>query len=261
MADPEQPRIIRFGSFEVDKLTGELRKNGSRVKLQQQPLQILLVLLQRRGDIVTREELRQQLWPTDTFVDFDHSLNAAVKRLRDALGESADSPVFIETLARRGYRFTVPINGAGIKGENVAGTSTIAPEKGIKGRARRWALLGVSVVVLGVALVWVARMTVMRSSPSPKPTITEHKLTANSAENPIDGAAISPDGNSLAYSDATGLYLKLIRSGETHEIAVPGSSGHLEGWLPDGAHVLVSAGGNSRPLEGFDCWRRSTENR
>ncbi len=108
MSDPDQPRIIRFGSFEVDKRTGELRKKGSLVKLQQQPLQILLALLQRRGDIVTREELRQQLWPEDTFVDFDHGLNAAVKRLREALGESADSPVFIETLARRGYRFTVP---------------------------------------------------------------------------------------------------------------------------------------------------------
>ena len=237
MADPEQPRIIRFGSFEVDKRTGELRKNGSRVKLQQQPLQILLVLLRRRGDIVTREELRQQLWPKDTFVDFDHGLNAAVKRLREALGESADSPVFIETLARRGYRFTVPIEGA----ENVAVASTIAPDRDGKGRARRWALLGgVSVVALGAALVWAVRVLVTRSSPSSKPTITERKLTANSAENPIDGAAISPDGIYLAYSDATGLYLKLIRSGETHKITVAGGSGHLQGWLPDGAHVLVS---------------------
>ena len=118
MTDFDQPRIVRFGTFEVDKLTGELRKKGSRVKLQQQPLQILLMLLQRRGDIVTREELREQLWPKDTFVDFDHGLNAAVKRLREALGESADSPVFIETLARRGYRFTVPIGG----GDSVAGS-------------------------------------------------------------------------------------------------------------------------------------------
>ena len=249
MADPEQPRIIRFGSFEVDKRTGELRKNGSRVKLQQQPLQILLVLLRRRGDIVTREELRQQLWPKDTFVDFDHGLNAAVKRLREALGESADSPVFIETLARRGYRFAVPIEGA----ENVAVASTIAPDRDGKGRARRWALLGgVSVVALGAALVWAVRVLVTRSSPSSKPTITERKLTANSAENPIDGAAISPDGIYLAYSDATGLYLKLIRSGETHKITVAGGSGHLEGWLPDGAHVLVSRA--ERPGETLFLW-------
>jgi len=237
MADPDQPRIIRFGSFEVDKRTGELRKNGSRVKLQQQPLQILLVLLQSRGDIVTREELRHQLWPNDTFVDFDHSLNAAVKRLREALGESADSPVFIETLARRGYRFAVPIDGA----ENRAGTSIIAPENGGKGRVHRSALLAVAVVALAAALVWFVRISVTRSSPSSKPTITERKLTANSAENPVEGAAISPDGIYLAYTDTTGLYLKLIRSGETHGIAAPGGfSGHLEGWLPDGAHVLVS---------------------
>ncbi len=238
MADPDQPRIIRFGSFEVDKRTGELRKYGSRVKLQQQPLQILLVLLQRSGDIVTREELRQQLWPKDTFVDFDHSLNAAVKRLREAIGESADNPVFIETLARRGYRFTVPIEEA----KNGAGIGAAVAEKRAQDRPRRWALVGMSVVVAAAALVWVARTSVTRSSaPSSKPAIAERKLTANSAENPIDGAAISPDGTYLAYSDSTGLYLRLIRSGEIHKIALPnGFSAHLEGWLPDGAHVLVS---------------------
>ena len=236
MADFDQPRIVRFGSFEVDKLTGELRKKGSLVKLQQQPLQILLVLLARRGDIVTREELRQQLWPKDTFVDFDHGLNAAVKRLREALGESADSPVFIETLARRGYRFAVPIGGP----ESMPGTSIIAAERGGKGRTRRWALLGISVIALSAVLVWAVRISKTRPTPSSKPTITERKLTANSAENPVDGAAISPDGVYLAYSDATGLYLKLIQSGETHKIAVQGGSGHVEGWLPDGAHVLVS---------------------
>lgn len=173
MADSDQPRIVRFGSFEVDKLTGELRKKGSRVKLQQQPFQILLMLLQRKGDIVTREELRQRLWPEDTFVDFDHGLNAAVKRLREALGESADSPVFIETLARRGYRFAVPIGGT----DSVAGTSIIAAERGGNGRTRRWAFLSVVAVAMGAAFVWAVRMSVTRSSPSPKPTITERKLS------------------------------------------------------------------------------------
>src|SRR5437660_10743146 len=107
MSDPDQPRIIRFGSFEVDKRTGELRKKGSLVKLQQQPLQILLALLQRRDDIVTRDELRQQLFPKDTFVDFDHGLNAAVKRLHAATHDSADSPAYIELMASRGYYITV----------------------------------------------------------------------------------------------------------------------------------------------------------
>jgi TolB-like protein/DNA-binding winged helix-turn-helix (wHTH) protein/Flp pilus assembly protein TadD len=104
-----QSRTIRFGLFEVDLRAGELRRNGAKIKLQEQPFRFLVILLQHPGEIVTREELREQLWPVDTFVDFDHSLNAAVKRLRDALGESAESPVYIETLARRGYRFIQPI--------------------------------------------------------------------------------------------------------------------------------------------------------
>jgi Tol biopolymer transport system component/DNA-binding winged helix-turn-helix (wHTH) protein len=231
------PQVLQFGAFQVDLRAGELRKNGVKLKLQEQPFRVLCLLLEHPGELISREELRNRLWPADTFVDFDHGLNAAIKRLRDALGESADTPVFIETLARRGYRFTVPIDGA----ESRAETSSIAPERGGKGRARRWAILGVSVVALGAALIWVVRISVMRSSPSSEPTITERKLTANSAENLIDGAAISPDGIYLAYSDASGLYLKLIRSGETYKIAVPGDfSGRLEGWFPDGAHVLVS---------------------
>src|ERR1700731_3837142 len=121
-------RVIRFSTFEVNLHTGELRQRGQRVKLQEQPLQVLAALLERPGELVTREELRTKLWPADTFVDFDHSLNAAIKRLRDALGESADTPIFIETLARRGYRFTVPINGS----ESGADAGTIAPERGRK---------------------------------------------------------------------------------------------------------------------------------
>jgi DNA-binding winged helix-turn-helix (wHTH) protein len=84
--------------------------NGSRVRLQDQPFQILISLLERPGEVITREELRSRLWPADTFVDFDHSLNAAVRRLRDALGDSADTPRFVETVARRGYRFIAPIS-------------------------------------------------------------------------------------------------------------------------------------------------------
>jgi TolB-like protein/DNA-binding winged helix-turn-helix (wHTH) protein len=103
--ETQQGRVIRFGIFQVDPRAGELWKKGLRVRLQDQPLQILLALLEKPGDVVTREELRAKLWPTDTFVDFDHGLNAAVKRLRDALDDSAESPRFIETLPRRGYRF------------------------------------------------------------------------------------------------------------------------------------------------------------
>jgi len=104
MSDNSSSRIIRFSTFEVNMHTGELRQRGQKVKLQEQPLQVLAALLERPGELVTREELRRKLWPVDTFVDFEHSLNAAIKRLRDALGESAETPIFIETLARRGYR-------------------------------------------------------------------------------------------------------------------------------------------------------------
>jgi cholera toxin transcriptional activator len=106
-------RIVRFGVFELDLAAGELRKNGTKLRLQEQPFQVLALLLERAGDVVTREELRQKLWPADTFVDFDHGLNTAVNKLREVLGDSASSPRFIETLARRGYRFIAPAQNGG----------------------------------------------------------------------------------------------------------------------------------------------------
>src|SRR5882762_1129512 len=112
MSANSSSRIVRFSTFEVNFQTGELRQQGHRVRLQEQPLQVLTALLERPGQMVTREELRSRLWSADTFVDFDHSLNAAIKRLRDALGDSAEAPIFIETLARRGYRFIAPVNGS-----------------------------------------------------------------------------------------------------------------------------------------------------
>ena len=103
---------VRFGAFELDLRAGELRKQGVKVKLQEQPFQILAMLLERPGEVVTREELRKRLWPSDTFVDFDHSLNKAVNKLREALGDSAENPRFIETLAKRGYRFIKDLQGS-----------------------------------------------------------------------------------------------------------------------------------------------------
>lgn len=101
-------RVVRFGAFEADLRSGELRKDGTRIRLQEQPFQILQALLERPGEVVTREELRLKLWPADTYVDFDHGLNNAIKRLREALNDSAENPKFIETLSRRGYRFIGP---------------------------------------------------------------------------------------------------------------------------------------------------------
>src|SRR5271157_5052175 len=102
----------RFGTFVLDPHSGELRRNGAKLKLQEQPLQVLLKLLEKPGNLVTREELHSTLWSADTFVDFDTGLNSAIKRLREALGDSADVPRFIETVPRRGYRFIGPLNGA-----------------------------------------------------------------------------------------------------------------------------------------------------
>jgi DNA-binding winged helix-turn-helix (wHTH) protein len=106
-----ESRLVRFAVFEVDLAAGELRKNGARLRLQEQPFQVLAVLLENAGRVVTREDLRQKIWPADTFVDFDHSLNTAVNKIRDVLGDSAPSPRFVETLPRRGYRFIAPVNG------------------------------------------------------------------------------------------------------------------------------------------------------
>ena len=102
-------RIARFGVFELDLSAGELRKSGVKMRLQGQPFQVLALLLERAGEVVTREELQQKLWPSDTFVDFDHSLNTAINKVREALGDSASSPRYVETLARRGYRFIAPV--------------------------------------------------------------------------------------------------------------------------------------------------------
>src|SRR5579864_8951748 len=99
------PQMLRFGVYELDVRSGELRKDGRKLRLQGQPLQVLAVLLKRPGELVTREELRAEIWPADTFVDFDHSLHNAIARIRETLGDSSDAPRFIETLPRRGYRF------------------------------------------------------------------------------------------------------------------------------------------------------------
>jgi DNA-binding winged helix-turn-helix (wHTH) protein/Tol biopolymer transport system component len=223
--------LIRFGTFELNLQSGELRNRGQKVRLQEQPLRVLARLLERPGEIVTREELRNELWPADTFVDFDHGLNAAIKRLRDALGESADAPVFIETLARRGYRFIAPINGSSA----LSGIETAAAERKSFSLIHRVAIASLAPTIVAVALWAVWRL------PSRRTDTIERKLTSNSTENSVSSADISPDGKYLAYSDNTGIYVKLIRTGETHSIPLPPNfSGHVDNWFPDSSHLLVS---------------------
>jgi TolB-like protein/DNA-binding winged helix-turn-helix (wHTH) protein len=158
--------VVRFGLFELDLKAGQLGKNGTKIRLPQQPLQLLSALLEHPGKIVTREELRQRLWPSDVFVDFDHGLNKSIQKLRDALGDSADSPRYIETIPRVGYRFIAPVNGdtRPPEPEQESSGSTPGmprdspahpPATAILGsRSAQWSLLAACVVLLAIAAGW-----------------------------------------------------------------------------------------------------------
>jgi Tol biopolymer transport system component/DNA-binding winged helix-turn-helix (wHTH) protein len=249
------PRVLRFGIFELDVRAGELRKNGTKLKLQEQPFQVLCALLDQPGELVTREELRNRLWPVDTFVDFDHSLNAAIKRLRDALGESADTPIFIETLARRGYRFigNVEITTAtppalsdleGLKPDTETARipTKVSPTSASGPWARKWQFVGATlaiVVVASMAVGWLLWRQASRSKLSQAP-VTLQRLTTNSTVNRIFASAISPDGKYLAYSDKTGVYLRLLSTGELHPLLPKSSDVMFLGWFPNSSQLLAS---------------------
>ena len=137
-ADHQVSGRLCFGIFEVDLRAGELRKRGLRVRLQQQPFQVLAMLLEHHGQVVGREDLQKKLWPADTFVDFDHGLNKAINKIREALGDSADSPRFVETVARRGYRFIADVRVADVaparSPELAAELAASQPRRAQKGR-------------------------------------------------------------------------------------------------------------------------------
>jgi DNA-binding winged helix-turn-helix (wHTH) protein len=116
MTDSASARRFRFGAFEVEAATGELRRQGIRIRLSAQPFQVLCMLLERPGEVLTREEISRQLWPDGTFVDYEHGVNSAVNRIREAIGDTASSPRFVETLARRGYRFVAPVERIALSG-------------------------------------------------------------------------------------------------------------------------------------------------
>ena len=155
--------VVRFATFQVDLRSGELRKQGVKIKLQEQPFRVLTVLLQKAGEVVTREELRYQNWPPDTFVDFENSLNTAINKLRDALGDSADNPRFIETLPRRGYRFIAPvISDQQEKSSVQAKEPKVGDEQpGKNPRTRRWL---VPAVVTVFALLTLAYVSIRRGA-------------------------------------------------------------------------------------------------
>src|SRR5215472_12048377 len=153
-------QILRFGPYQLDTECGQLRKNGLGLKLQGQPVQILEILLETPGQLVTREEIRQRLWSSDTFVDFDHSLNTAIKRLRQALGDEADAPQYIETLPKRGYRFIGEVNHAEPKDE--PDTPLAEPAQSQQPvsdkRRRRWRT---ALATFAVALLTIAALAVV----------------------------------------------------------------------------------------------------
>jgi DNA-binding winged helix-turn-helix (wHTH) protein len=141
MAGSSNPQIVRFGAFEVDLGDESLHKNGVRIRAQGKPLQILILLLEHAGDVVTRDDLRQRLWPEGTFVDFEHGLNTAVKKLREALGDDPDNPRFVQTVPRQGYRFIAPVQLAGSSGSP---QSTLQTQRAYRRRisqCQRWSSL------------------------------------------------------------------------------------------------------------------------
>jgi serine/threonine-protein kinase len=260
-------RPIRFGVFEVDLPTGELRKLGLRIKLRDQPFQILQLLLARPGEVVSRDELQKQLWPADTFVDFDRGLNKAVNHLRDALGDSAESPRFIETLPKRGYRFIAPVDAGHLNGHPLEPTLETQPPRereGTRGLRRKlwaglpWVIAGLSsvVAVISGALLWRATLPadrpMMRFSVDLGPEAVRGRADSGELFNPI----ISPDGTRLVFpaKAADGSeQLAMRRLDQSNVTIFAGTEGAFDPFFsPDGQWIGFFAGKKLKkiPLQG-----------
>ena len=228
--------IFRFGPFEADLETGELRKEGARVSLQVQPFQVLAFLLNHAGKLVTRDQLRSQIWPQDTFVDFDHALNTAITKIRLALGDNAERPTFIETLPRRGYRFI---------GE-VQTTDSNAPrpddaKAGIGRRKALWIAVGVGAVLSAAALF------IYRAQKSTTPAKLR-SLTRLTFDDGLQiGATWSPDGRFLAYSsDRRGkfdVWVRQVSGGDPIQVTGGPSNNWQPAWSPDGKYIAYRSEG------------------
>jgi Tol biopolymer transport system component/DNA-binding winged helix-turn-helix (wHTH) protein len=225
------PRVLRFGTFEVDIPARELRKNGIKLRLQEQPLQVLCMLIEHSGEVVTREELRKRLWPADTFVDFDHGLNAAIKRLRDALGDSAENPRFVETVTRRGYRFM------GIS-ETPEATPSVRPRRWRRLFTKTIAVLG-GLTVCALALFLLYYRHGLRSNAG-HPAITPVVTNVGEKYTP----SLSPDGQHLAFAWNGGagprfsLYVKTVGTEDSLRLTKQTSSIDFNPvWSPDGRYI------------------------
>ena len=239
------PRVIRFGVFEVDLRSGELRKSGLRIKLQEQPFQILAMLLEHPGEVVTREELVKRLWSADTFVDFEHSLATAVKKLREALGDSADSPRFIETLPKRGYRFIAPVN-VGADLVPALGRPQGAPLQPATLLRWRWLAIGVPSLVIAAAtlIYWLTR-------PLPPPRITGTRLITTTHHGVLWMSFVT-DGTRIYFTDPVGdrWVIKQVAAagGEAATVPTPFRSAFALDIDPERSELLVmdlSGGGGS----------------
>ena len=240
--DPAPGERFRFGTFEADLRSGELRREGLKVKIQELPFQVLVALLERPGEVVTREELRKRLWAADTFVDFEHGLSKAINKLREALDDDANNPRFVETLTRRGYRFVGPVEAVG------------RPQAARPRAVRVFVLITTMVVaVLGALLAWLAT----RRPPPAPPQLMERRITFNPRENTVTQGVMSPDGKYLAYGDLTRLHLKLIQTGEITDIPQPEGPVADRGvwwpndWFPDGSKFVTA---ESRPGQRPSAW-------
>lgn len=260
--------VIRFGTFELDPRSGELRKSGLRLKLPDQPVQVLLLLLENAGQVVTRDQLRERLWSADTFVDFDKGVNRAISKIREALGDSAESPRFVETLPRHGYRFIAPVekNGAGSassENESPAMAATVtepaAPREAAAARFGSKALLPwLATAMLAAVSIALATGWWRSDKPTLKPLIRFGlQLGVEVPDNPREATAIlSPDGTRLVFS-AWGpdgkfrLYSRLLDQPEATPLT--GTEGAQYGFFaPDGQWVGFLAGGKLKkiPVQG-----------
>jgi Tol biopolymer transport system component/DNA-binding winged helix-turn-helix (wHTH) protein len=232
------PRLVRFGTFEVDLQAGELRKSGLKLKLTGQPFQVLTILLERHGEVVTREELQKRLWP-DTFVDVDHNLNTAINKIREVLGDSAESPRFVETLPRRGYRFLAPAEAVPV---GLAPTGSPEAQSdafhGWKRRSVTTAISAVFVIVAGVSF-WVYNL---RRPPSDSTSHLKVFPLTGSIGGEAD-PAFSPDGKQVAYvgqDEKQGnfnVYVKLIGAGRPLRLTSNAEQERFPAWSPDGRYI------------------------
>ena len=233
--------VVRFSTFEVDLRQEELRKNGIRVKLTGQPFQILVILLEHPGDLVTREQLQRRLWPSDTFVDFDRGLNAAINRVREALGDSAENPRFVETLPRRGYRFIAPLVDSRPVGATLpASESNVSPASGNrKAMAWLWPTAVLAVITLAAGIGWLYFRKGNSSVSGATPRMVRFTSSLGAKTNP----AFSPDGKEVAFGwqgekdEDTGIYVKLIGASPPLRLTAGPGDDDSPAWSPDGRFV------------------------